>query len=79
MKDTEEKIYVLQSRHTVFRNGMEHREYYTGEHPSLSIVDAKLFTLEQAKNVKEFAHTGYRYQVRRLTRLLRFKMALQGK
>lgn len=72
------KIYVLrEDPHQVRVVGRG--DYYTGKKPSPNIQDAKLFRLVNAKNVRKFAHTGWRYNVVRVTNKMMFVMLLSGK
>lgn len=52
--------------------------YYTGKKPTSKIQDAKLFKLQNAKNVRKFAHTGWCYDVVRVTNKMMFVMLLSG-
>ena len=70
------RIYVLRERR-------EHRlgrpRYYTGMKPSYNISDAKKFTLKNANGVKKWAHTGWLYDVMRVTDKMVFVMLLSDK
>jgi len=70
------KIYVL--RENPQHAGCHRGRYYTGKNPASSIKDAKLFKLQNAKNVRKFAHTGWCYDVVRVTNKQMFVMLLSG-
>ena len=79
----EDRIYVLRFRFAINNNrvgGWAH-EYYTGQSPTRMISKAKRFSLEKAKNTKAFAHScrGKSCEVKRVTKRMLFKAALQGK
>ena len=75
-----DRIYVLRFVFPIDNNraGGRRYEYYTGQAPTKRIHKAKIFTLEQAKNTKQFAHTAARCEVKRVTKKMLFKAALQG-
>ena len=75
-----DRIYVLRFVFPVSNNRMIARryEYYTGQAPTRRIHEAKTFTLAQAKNTKQFALTASTCEIKRVTRKMLFKSALQG-
>ena len=78
----EERMYVLRYAHA-YRykpNWMSERqyEYYTGKEVTKHINKAKIFTLENAKNTKQFATSARHCEVKRVTQKMLFKSALQG-
>ncbi len=76
----EDRIYVLRFIHRLNpQKGMGRRyEYYTGQAPTKRIHEAKIFTLAQAKNTKQFSHTAGTSEIKRVTQKMLFKAALQG-
>jgi len=81
----EDRMYVLRY---VFRyrssnvfhqyRGRRYYEYYTGKAVTKHINKAKIFTLEKAKNTKQFAHSATGCEIKRVTQKMLFKAALQG-
>lgn len=74
----EDRIYVLRFIISSYRQKHRWYEYYTGHAPTRRIHEAKIFTLDQAKNTKRFAHTASRCEVKQVTHKMLFKAALQG-
>ena len=76
-----DRIYVLRfifSSHGRRQKNSRKYEYYTGQATTRKIYEAKIFTLEQAKNAKQFAKTTHNCEVKRVTQKMLFKAALQG-
>lgn len=71
------RIYVLRERPEHVKIGRG--RYYTGKKPSRSISDAKKYTLKTAKGVQKFAHTGWCYNIVRVTDKMVFVMLLSDK
>ena len=76
----EDRMYVLRHINRINpRKGMGRiYEYYTGRAPTRRIHEAKTFTLEKAKNTKQFAATAHACEIKRVTQKMLFKAALQG-
>lgn len=77
----EDRIYVLRFVFLSYdrKQGNSRRyEYYTGQATTRRIHEAKTFTLAQAKNTKQFAKTAHICEVKRVTKKMLFKAALQG-
>lgn len=72
----EDRIYVLRFVYPI--NNKRKYEYYTGKSVTKRIHKAKIFTLEKAKNTKQFAHSATNCEVKRVTKKMLFKAALQG-
>ena len=78
----EDRIYVLRFIHGINNNrtGGRRYSYYTGKAVTERINKAKIFTLTQAKNTKQYAHTAtaHNCEIKRVTRKMLFRAALQG-
>ena len=79
VEPVEDRIYVLRHINRVTSRTNERcYEYYTGRQPTKHIHKAKIFTLSKAKSAKQFAATAHACEVKRVTRKMLFKAALQG-
>ncbi len=72
------KVFVLRE-HRDYRRTVSNPQYYTGKRPTHNICEAKYFTEKDAKGVRKFAHTGFRYDVYGVPSKQLFLMILQGK
>lgn len=76
----EDRMYVLCFVQGYKRNwkSKTYPMYYTGSEPTRHMNKAKTFTLEKAKNTKQFATSAVRCEVRRVTHKMLFTAALKG-
>ena len=74
----EDRKYVLRFPSRRSMKAKRRWKYYTGKAPTYRLGQARVFSLQQARDARTFAHTTYKCEIKRITDRMLFVAALDG-